>query len=51
MYSLTPIAVRALIDDLDDIYRAAVMNGTTKKVFAEEQKTLVSLMNHEVHME
>ena len=51
MYSLTPIAVCALVNDLDDIYWAAVMNSTIKKVFTEEQKTLVSLMNHEVHME
>ena len=51
MYSLTPITVRALVDKLDNIYWAAIMNSTIEKVFAEEQKTLVSLMNHEVHME
>ena len=51
MYSLTPIAVRALVHNLDNIYQAAVMNSTIEKVFTEEWKTLVSLMNHEVHME
>ena len=51
MYLLTPIAVHALVDNLNNIYRAAIMNSTIKKVFAEDRKTLVSLMNHEVHME
>ena len=45
MYSLTPIAVRGLVNDLNDIYQAAIINGTIEKAFAEEWKTLVSLTN------
>ena len=42
MYNLTPLAVCALVNDLDDIYWAAVLNGTIEEVFLQEQKTLVS---------
>jgi hypothetical protein len=42
MNSLTANTVRALVDDLDDIYRAAVLDGTIQQVFAQQKKALVS---------
>ena len=42
MYNLTPLAVHAFVNDLVNIYRAAILNSTIKEVFLQEQKTLVS---------
>lgn len=44
MSSYTPELCRALVDDLDTIFRNAVKNGTINKVLEEEQKGIVSLL-------
>jgi hypothetical protein len=44
MDSLTANTVRALVDDLDDIYRAAILDGTIQQAFTHEKKALVSLI-------
>lgn len=44
MSSYTPELCRALVDDLDSIFRAAVSNGTIASVIAGERQTLVSLL-------
>ena len=42
MTSYTPTAVQVLIDNLDIIYRNAVLNGTIKEVFQKEWVNFVS---------
>jgi 2-keto-3-deoxy-L-rhamnonate aldolase RhmA len=44
MTAYTAPQVRKIIDDLDDIFRAAAQNGRVKAVFARERKAIVSFL-------
>ncbi|KAF8811077.1 hypothetical protein BYT27DRAFT_7253207, partial [Phlegmacium glaucopus] len=44
MTAYTAPQVRKIIDDLDDIFRAAAQNGRVKAVFARERKAIDALM-------
>lgn len=41
MSSYTPAEIRKVVDDMDDVIRAAVRNGDIEKVFTQERSTLV----------
>ena len=42
MSSYTTVEVRAMIDDIDEKLRMAVMSGDVEKVFAKERAVVVS---------
>jgi hypothetical protein len=42
MSTYTPALVRAYIDDLDAVFRAAVVQGTLKETLGKEMSRLVS---------
>ncbi|KAF8799824.1 hypothetical protein BYT27DRAFT_7263433 [Phlegmacium glaucopus] len=44
MSAYTPTIIRDLVDDLDVIFRAAVLDGTIRKVFQKERPTMNTLM-------
>lgn len=50
MSSYTPADIRKIIDDLDDILRAAIKDGNIEAVFTRERGTLVSKMCHSCHV-
>jgi hypothetical protein len=45
MSTYTTADVRKMVDDLDDIIRAAVANGDVQEVFARERGNFVSKEN------
>ena len=49
--SYTPAAIRKLVDDLDNILRAAVLDGTIEQRYAQERKKVVSvILDIYIHM-
>jgi hypothetical protein len=46
MSSFTTAEVREMVDDLDDIIRASVVNGDVETVFAREKGNFVSYLHN-----
>jgi hypothetical protein len=44
MSTISAAEARRMVDDLDDILRAAILNGDVEAVFAKERKKMVSFL-------